>query len=301
MNHRQRIAGSIVATLSAAALALGAAPAAFAGDTPSSAERTAAVIEKATGTTDIAPAPAPGTTIPQRSTGDAKASTATGDSVSITLPGTQDVTGAKAGKNTTVYPGAAKATDLAIQPTTDGGIRALAVLKDASAPREQRYDIGLPDGARLVKLDNGAVAAIAKNGSFLGGFATPWAKDAHGSPVPTSYRIDGNTLIQSVQTTDSTAFPVVADPKWWDKTKEIASGIVDDTWNSMKCGGALGAAFIPGTAAYKVIKEAGGVAEVVSTLAGVDSVKGALAALGSGGTTLFGIKAVKKACFDDLK
>ncbi|MBB5119301.1 hypothetical protein AF335_21180 [Streptomyces eurocidicus] len=69
----------------------------------------------------------------------------------------------------------------------------------------------------------------------------------------------------------------------------------------MKCGGALGAAAIPGSAAYKAIKNAGGVAKVVSTLAGVDSVKGALAALGSGGTTLFGIKSVKKACFDDLK
>ncbi|MFD7234933.1 hypothetical protein ACFWAT_06445 [Streptomyces syringium] len=112
------------------------------------------MIEKATGTTDIAQAPTPGTTIPQRSTGDV---TATDEAVSIALPGIKDVTGAKAGKNTTVYPGAAKATDLAVQPTTDGGIRALAVLKDATAPREQRYDIGLPAGARLVKLDNGAV------------------------------------------------------------------------------------------------------------------------------------------------
>ncbi|MEU8585085.1 hypothetical protein [Streptomyces abikoensis] len=246
MNHRQRIAGSIVATLSAAALALGSAPAAFAGDgAPSPAERTAAVIEKATGTTDIAPAPAPGTTIPQRSTGDAKVTTATGDAVSIALPGTQKVTGTKAGKNTTVYPGAAKATDLAIQPTTDGGIRALAVLKDSAAPREQRYDIGLPDGARLVKLNTGAVAAIAKNGTFLGGFATPWAKDATGNPVPTSYRIDGNTLIQSVQTTDSTAFPVVADPKWLhDASKGTAMGLVSGCIGGAVAGGGVGC--IPG-------------------------------------------------------
>ncbi|WP_367141165.1 MULTISPECIES: hypothetical protein [Streptomyces] len=257
MNHRQRIAGSIVATIGAAALALGAAPAAFADDgAPSPAERTAAVIEKATGTTDIAPAPAPGTTIPQRSTGDAKASTATGDSVSITLPGTQDVAGAKAGKNTTVYPGAAKATDLAIQPTTDGGIRALAVLKDASAPREQRYDIGLPDGARLVKLNTGAVAAIAKNGTFLGGFATPWAKDARGNPVPTSYRIDGNTLIQSVQTTDSTAFPVVADPKWLDNAAQgVTTGMIGGCAAGALAGGA---GCIPGAVASGVVGGVGG-------------------------------------------
>ncbi|WP_053695847.1 hypothetical protein [Streptomyces sp. NRRL F-5755] len=261
MNHRQRIASTIAATISAAALTLGAAPAVFASHTPSPAERTAAVVEKATGTTDIAPAPAPGTAIPQRSTGDAKATTATGDAVSIALPGTKDVTGAKAGKNTTVYPGTAKATDLAVQPTTDGGIRALAVLKDATAPREQRYDIGLPAGARLVKLGNGAVAAIAKNGSFLGGFATPWAKDANGNPVPTSYRVDGNTLVQTVRTTSSTAFPVVADPKWLDDAaKGVTAGMIGGCAAGALAGGA---GCLPGAVASGV---AGGVAGAISGL-----------------------------------
>ncbi|MFI1840010.1 hypothetical protein [Streptomyces olivaceoviridis] len=262
MNHRQRIASTIVATMGAAALTLGASAAAFASVTPSPAERTAAVIEKATGTADIAPVPAPGTTIPQRSTGDAKAVTAAGDAVSIALPGIENVTGIKAGKNTTVYPGAAKATDIAVQPTTDGGIRALAVLKDATAPREQRYDIGLPDGARLVKLDNGAVAAIAKSGTFLGGFDTPWAKDANGNPVPTSYRVDGNTLVQSVRTADSTAFPVVVDPKWLDEAaKGVAGGLVGGCVGGAIAGG--GAGCIPGAVATGV---AGGVAGAISGL-----------------------------------
>ncbi|MFF3277517.1 hypothetical protein ACFYWU_42375, partial [Streptomyces chrestomyceticus] len=244
------------ATLSAAALTLGAAPAAFASDTPSPAERTAALVEKATGTTDVALAPAPGTTIPQRSTGDAKAGTATGDAVSITLPGTKNVTGAKAGKNTTVYPGAAKATDLAVQPTTDGGIRALAVLKDTTAPREQRYDIGLPAGARLVKLNNGAVAAIAKNGTLLGGFTTPWAKDANGKPVPTSYRVDGNTLVQTVRIANTTAFPVVADPKWLD---EAAKGVTTGMIGGCAAGAlAGGAGCLPGAVASGVIGGIGG-------------------------------------------
>ncbi|MEU2790781.1 hypothetical protein [Streptomyces sp. NPDC007100] len=256
MNHRQRIASTIAATISAAALTLGAASTAFASDTPSPAERTAAVIEKATGTTDIAPAPAPGTTIPQRSTGDAKATTTTGDAVSIALPGTNNVTGTKAGKNTTVYPGAAKATDLAVQPTADGGIRALAVLKDATAPREQRYNIGLPNGAHLMKLDNGAVAAIAKNGTFLGGFATPWAKDATGKPVPTSYRVDGNTLVQTVRIADSTAFPVVADPKWLDDAaKGVTTGMIGGCAAGALAGGA---GCIPGAVASGVIGGIGG-------------------------------------------
>lgn len=52
--------------------------AASASDALPGAERTAAVIEKATGTVDIAPVAASGTTIPQRSTGDVKAAAAPG-------------------------------------------------------------------------------------------------------------------------------------------------------------------------------------------------------------------------------
>ncbi|MFH8993236.1 hypothetical protein [Streptomyces sp. NPDC017940] len=248
MNHRQRVVSGVVASISTAALTLGTASAAMASEAPSKAESTAAAVEKATGTTSIAPAPTAGTTIPQRSTGDAKAVAATGAAISIALPSSNNVIGTKGGKNTTVYPGAAKATDLAIQPTTDGGIRALAVLKNATAPREQRYDIGLPNGARLVKLNTGAVAAVAKNGTFLGGFTTPWAKDATGKPVPTSYRIDGNTLIQSVQITDSTAFPVVADPKWvHDAAKGTAMGLATGCVSGAVAGG--GAGCIPGAVA----------------------------------------------------
>ncbi|MEV2255189.1 hypothetical protein AB0I94_32205 [Streptomyces sp. NPDC050147] len=77
--------------------------------------------------------------------------------------------------------------------------------------------------------------------------------------------------------------------------------MVSDTWSSMKCGAALAAAFAPGKAAFKVIKNAGGVKKVLATLAGVDTKKGAMAALGSGGSTLFGIKSIKKACYDGLK
>ena len=38
-------------------------------------------------------------------------------------------------------------------------------------------------------------------------------KDTNGRAVPTSYRIEGGSLVQKVTTTTDTAFPVVADPK----------------------------------------------------------------------------------------
>lgn len=69
----------------------------------------------------------------------------------------------------------------------------------------------------------------------------------------------------------------------------------------MKCGGALAAAFHPGTASYRAIKTAGGVKKLLATLSGVNSKRGAASALGSGFTSLLGVKSIKKACFDDLK
>ena len=46
----------------------------------------------------------------------------------------------------------------------------------------------------------------------VGTFQTPWAKDASGALVPTHYIVQGSTLIQQVDVTSATTFPVVADP-----------------------------------------------------------------------------------------
>lgn len=50
-------------------------------------------------------------------------------------------------------------------------------------------------------------------GEVISTFSSPWAKDANGKPVPTSYRLEGNVPVQTIQTDTSTAYPVVADPK----------------------------------------------------------------------------------------
>ncbi|WJV47522.1 hypothetical protein [Streptomyces flavofungini] len=48
-------------------------------------------------------------------------------------------------------------------------------------------------------------------------------EDANGDAVPTSYELDGNDIVQTVETNDKTAFPVVADPKF---TWGIVTGTV---------------------------------------------------------------------------
>jgi hypothetical protein len=60
-----------------------------------------------------------------------------------------------------------------------------------------------PDGAGgLVVLQGNDVVATID---------APWAVDAHGRDLPTRYSVEGDTIVQSVDTADAT-FPVVADP-----------------------------------------------------------------------------------------
>ncbi|MGW1287462.1 hypothetical protein ACWD4N_28135 [Streptomyces sp. NPDC002586] len=223
-----------IAVLTSTAL-LASAPLAVAENAGSSqVAHAAAVVEKATGTSDLVrTAAAPGVaakatmrtdygtatvTAPTQSGGQVQASAADGGAVAVGLPHTQDVTGHSAGKGTVVYPDAAPSTDVAVQPTADGGARTLVTLKNSSASTEQRFDLKLPDGFKLAPDDNGSVEIVqtVKGGGTLsmGAFDAPWAKDAGGKPVPTHYEVSGNTLIQKIDTTTDTAFPVVADPKY---------------------------------------------------------------------------------------
>ncbi|RXS81884.1 hypothetical protein EST92_15355 [Streptomyces sp. TM32] len=230
-----RLTAATVAVTAAAALLASAIPAnAQTGTSWRNAEHAAAVVEKATGTADVASsAAAPGApltrtvttsggravtvTAPDTATGTLKAATDTGASLGLTLPGAKDVEGVKAGVGTVVYPDAAPRTDVAVQSTTDGGARTLVTLKDAKAPTSQRFKLDLPAGVKAVGNGEGGYDLIRQTQGgepvlVVGSIDAPWAKDANGKKVSTAYRLDGNSLIQTIETNETTAFPVVADP-----------------------------------------------------------------------------------------
>ncbi|MGW5864258.1 hypothetical protein ACWFRJ_19060 [Streptomyces sp. NPDC055239] len=200
---------------------------------PGDAREAAAVVEKATGTGDIAPSTAfPGTpakavtateggpvtiTAPDRATGTINAATDTGSSFGLMLPATKDVEGVKAGAGTVVYRDAATSTDIAVQPTTDGGARTLVTLKDDQAPETHRFRLDLPQGTGITEDGEGGFELHHESADGVhlpaGTIAAPWAKDANGNAVPTSYKLDGDDIVQTVETDEKTVFPVVADPK----------------------------------------------------------------------------------------
>ncbi|ARF74393.1 hypothetical protein ACPEIF_15710 [Streptomyces sp. NPDC012600] len=224
----------IVATTVAGALLMTIAPTATAGGLPSQAERTARIIEGATGTQDLAAAvPQNGaltasvtdesgvtTTAraPKSSAGEIEITAPDGSVVGLSLPQSRTVEGSLAGAGTTVYTDAAASTDIAVQLTADGGARALTSLKDANAPAQQRYELNLPAGTQAVANETGGFDLVRRSDSdgpdvAIGAIDAPWAKDANGKDVPTSYKLNGSTLIQDVEINKDTAFPVVADPK----------------------------------------------------------------------------------------
>ncbi|MEU3947461.1 hypothetical protein [Streptomyces sp. NPDC029526] len=215
---------SVTAAVVGAVLAAGAVTeTAVAAEAPhQEAERTATVVEAATGTEDVAP---PGTptaginvTTPATAGGSLTASTEVGGTLSLGLPARSDVPAFEAGVGTVVYPNASPSTDLAVQATKDGGARALVVLKDAEASTTQRFTLGLPSDASLIENGSGGFDITRETAegvhTTIGTLDAPWAKDAHGKPVPTRYNLDGDHVVQTVDVDEDTAFPVVADPKF---------------------------------------------------------------------------------------
>lgn len=99
-----------------------------------------------------------------------------------------------------------------VLPKNDGSVQIVTVLESADAPTDYTYTITGSEGSYLQLQDDGSVVLLSADGAWEGGVAAPWAKDANGAEVETSYSVDGNTLTQHVSATADTEFPVVADP-----------------------------------------------------------------------------------------
>jgi hypothetical protein len=149
---------------------------------------------------------------------------------------------------TVVYTDAAPGAAAAAQLTDDGGVRVLMTIDNATAAHEYRFPLDLPEGANASVLETGVVALTGPNGEDLGSIAPAWAKDANGAPIPSSFSLEGTTLVQHVDFDAATAFPVVIDP-WWNPFSWNWSKIGRATLSGLKrCGlGALGGGLSLGT------------------------------------------------------
>lgn len=149
--------------------------------------------------------------LPTRAQDGVRLNVGIGAQVSVGLPGaTAADSGRTASDGTVVYTHAARSVSVAAQALPDGGAQLLVAIDGADAPTEYSFPVNLPAGVQLQASGDGGYFAELPGGQVLT-IAAPWARDAAGKAVPTSYRLDGQTLIQTVAHAGFT-YPIVADP-----------------------------------------------------------------------------------------
>lgn len=113
-----------------------------------------------------------------------------------------------------VFASADSSHNVAFVDAANAGPSAVVVMHDPSAPGEYAFQV-TADGApaQLSHAEGGYILVETADGDYVNAIAPAWAKDANGDAVPTSYTIDGATLIQTIDTSGA-VFPVVADPQY---------------------------------------------------------------------------------------
>lgn len=139
---------------------------------------------------------------------------ATGVMVTIASDATTQVT-QNSGLATAVDP--ATGAEQITQATPDSGVQILTVADNAAAAQATSFTFVIPASTHWVPQSSGALwlMNIDKPGpSPIMVIDAPWAVDANGVSLPTSYTVQGTKLIQTVDTAGA-AFPVVVDPHSW--------------------------------------------------------------------------------------
>lgn len=97
----------------------------------------------------------------------------------------------------------------AVVQTNTNEIRWMALINKSSDPA--RYSYALTGGKFEMVED--AIVAVNTAGEVVGTVTEPWARDANGAEVETSYSVDVNGILTLHVDHYGAAYPVVADPK----------------------------------------------------------------------------------------
>ena len=117
-----------------------------------------------------------------------------------------------AGDGRGLYRGADARTTTVVERVGMGVRIATVSSDDGDDTQRFSYRLGLPDAANAYLTAEGAVRIVRADGRALVTIATPWARDAVGRSLPTSFSLEGSTLVQTVNTRGA-RLPVVADPR----------------------------------------------------------------------------------------
>lgn len=146
-------------------------------------------------------------------------------SLEVNLPAEIDTGHGKvATDGTIVYHAAGGGADAAVQVLDDGAVRVQTITPDAQGPHTFTYTFG--EGITPILGDDGTVELVQEVSDgiamTIGTVERPWAADATGATIPTTYQVEGDALVQNIEPTADVVYPIVADPKltktWWNTT-----------------------------------------------------------------------------------
>jgi hypothetical protein len=239
MHIRSTIAGLAAATLIAAGVTAIAASSAQAAPSTAHGNTPAAQIEKATGSNGVIATSQAGSpadafsyhnsngnsvTVPKKASQGVTLASSPGQTLTMGVANANGASEAATDPTgTTTYANPGKHTVSAIQVTTTG-ITEAVLLQDPTAGNSVSYPLSLPAGTSLASDGAGGYNLVQQGQGIevvVGNIAAPWAKDAGGKPLPSSYTLTGNTLTQTVNT-NGASYPITIDPKvsstWWNTT-----------------------------------------------------------------------------------
>lgn len=111
-----------------------------------------------------------------------------------------------------VYGGSGGVSTIVERNSAGASIATVAARHNGVDQQTFHYRLSLPAGHSLRTSGDGGADIVASDGTVRAKIAAPWARDANGTSLQSSYTIDGDTLSQTINTA-AAVFPVVADPR----------------------------------------------------------------------------------------
>lgn len=136
--------------------------------------------------------------------------TADGETVAMSLPAERGSNSGRPTANRAKY----ESADYDLTVTRNAaGATTIIEIANADAPTTYHFDFDLPRGWRLEARPDGSVLIVDRIGELAGRIEAPWARDATGKELATSFEISGDAnLVQTVAHAGA-VYPVLADPR----------------------------------------------------------------------------------------
>lgn len=115
------------------------------------------------------------------------------------------------GDSSAFYPNVREETDVVVTATPTG-VETYTHLRSPDAPKQETYELDLPNGSSLTRTPAGGAEVTGADGNPVLTIEAPWAIDAEGTQVPATIDVEGHSVTVSVAPASDAAYPILLDP-----------------------------------------------------------------------------------------